>query len=91
VAKLNGSPRLNCLVSIHPKTFYVHIILRSSALGGTTKNLIVSFAAEILRGACPEPVEGLRMTSASFRTNTTYNVVSDYVVWREGWKLIVNK
>jgi len=36
----------------------LNVILRSKA----TKNLIVSGSAEILRGACPEPVEGLRMT-----------------------------
>jgi hypothetical protein len=35
------------------------VILRSKA----TKNHIVTGSAEILRGACPEPVEGLRMTS----------------------------
>jgi hypothetical protein len=43
------------------------VILRSPASGGTTKNLIVAGSAEILRGACPEPVEGLRMTWRSFR------------------------
>ena len=40
---------------------FLDVILRSKA----TKNLIVSMAAEILRGACPEPVEGLRMTLGS--------------------------
>jgi hypothetical protein len=44
------------------------VILRSKA----TKNLIVTGAAEILRGACPEPAEGLRMTLRSFRMNTNY-------------------
>jgi len=42
------------------------VILRSKA----TKNLIVTGSAEILRGACPEPVEGLRMTWTSFRMDT---------------------
>ena len=42
-------------------------ILRIPAVGGTTKNLIFAGSAEILRGACPEPVEGLRMTGRVFR------------------------
>ena len=54
------------------------VILRSPADGGTTKNLIVTGSAEILRGACPacperslgESVEGLRMTWRSFRMET---------------------
>jgi len=37
---------------------FLNVILRSMA----AKNLIVRGSAEILRGACPEPVEGLRMT-----------------------------
>jgi len=36
----------------------------------TTKNLIFTGSAEILRGVCPEPVEGLRMTLSSFRMET---------------------
>jgi len=44
------------------------VILRSKA----TKNLIVIGSAEILRGACPEPVEGLRMTWRRFRMGTTF-------------------
>jgi hypothetical protein len=43
------------------------VILRSKA----TKNLIVTKSAEILRGACPEPVEGLRMTWSGFRMETS--------------------
>jgi len=43
------------------------VILRSPASGGTTKNLIVGWSAEILRGVYPEPAEGLRMTPVSFR------------------------
>jgi len=31
---------------------------------------MVKRSAEILRGACPEPVEGLRMTMGSFRPDT---------------------
>ena len=46
------------LASFHPETVFLDVILRSKA----TKNLIVIGSAEILRGACPEPVEGLRMT-----------------------------
>jgi hypothetical protein len=46
------------LDSVHPETVFLDVILRSKA----TKNLIVSGSAEILRGACPEPVEELRMT-----------------------------
>jgi hypothetical protein len=53
---------------VHPGTTFMAVILRSKA----TKNLIVTGAAEILRGACPEPVEGLRMTWRSFRMNTNY-------------------
>jgi hypothetical protein len=45
---------------------YMGVILRSKA----TKYLIVAKSAEILRGACPEPVEGLRMTGRSFWTET---------------------
>ena len=47
------------------------VILRSPASGGTTKNLIATGSAEILHGACPEPVEGLRMTCRRFRMETT--------------------
>jgi hypothetical protein len=43
------------------------VILRSPANSGTTKNLIVAKSAEIPRRACPEPVEGLRMTWKGFR------------------------
>jgi hypothetical protein len=39
------------------------VILRSNA----TKNLIVGWSAEILRGVYPELAEGLRMTLVSFR------------------------
>ena len=46
------------------------VILRSPANSGTTKNLIVSVAAEILRGVYSELVEGLRMTLGSFRMDT---------------------
>jgi hypothetical protein len=45
---------------------FLDVILRSKA----TKNPIVGVAAEILRGVYPEPVEGLRMTLGSFRTDT---------------------
>ncbi len=44
------------------------VILRSKA----TKNLIVTGSAEILRGACPEPIEGLRMPWRRFRMDTTF-------------------
>jgi hypothetical protein len=44
----------------HPETLFLDVILRSPADGGTTKNL------EILRGACPELAEGLRMTNRRF-------------------------
>jgi hypothetical protein len=40
---------------------FFDVILKSPAVGGTTKNLIVVRFAEILRGVYPEPVEGLRM------------------------------
>ena len=61
------SEKLNIyLTSFHPETAFMGVILRSKA----TKNLIVTGAAEILRGACPEPVEGLRMTWRSFRIDT---------------------
>ena len=55
------------LASVHPETMFLDVILRSKA----TKNLIVSAAAEILRGVYPEPAEGLRMTLARFRLNTS--------------------
>ena len=38
------------LISIHPETMFLRVILRSPAKSGTTKNLIVSVAAKILRG-----------------------------------------
>ena len=49
---------------------FLNVILRSPANGGTTKNLIVGVAAEILRGVHPELIEGLRMTSKSFQMGT---------------------
>ena len=54
------------LISFRPKTAFMGVILRSKA----TKNLIVTRSAEILRGACPESVEGLRMTWRGFRMET---------------------
>jgi hypothetical protein len=36
---------------------FLHVILRSLAKSGTTKNLIVSVAAEILRGVYPERLD----------------------------------
>ena len=39
------------LPSVHPETMSLDVILRSPANGGTTKNLIVILAAEILRSA----------------------------------------
>jgi hypothetical protein len=43
------------------------VILRSSA----AKNRMVRAAAGILRGACPDLGEGLRMTLGSFRMDTS--------------------
>jgi hypothetical protein len=60
------------LTSVHPETRFLDVILRSPANSGTTKNLMVSAAAGILRGACPELSEGLRMTLGSFRMDTNY-------------------
>ena len=37
----------SCVISVHPKTMFLDVILRSNA----TKNLMVSAAAEILRSA----------------------------------------
>ena len=54
---------------------FLDVMLRSPANSGTTKNLIVIVAAEILRGVYPERLdlssstglaEGLRMTVGSF-------------------------
>ena len=45
---------------------FLDVMLRSPANSGTTKNLIVIVAAEILRGVYPELAEGLRMTVGSF-------------------------
>jgi hypothetical protein len=56
------------LASIHPETAFMGVILRSKA----TKNLIFTGSAEILRGACPELAEGLRMTMHRFRMDTIY-------------------
>jgi len=75
LAFLANSPATSCrlpaaccpLASVHPETMFLDVILRSKA----TKNLIVSAAAEILRGVYPEPAEGLRMTLARFRLNTS--------------------
>jgi hypothetical protein len=61
-----GTCDFDYLISIHPETIFVDVILRSKA----TKNLMVNIAAEILRGVYPEPVEGLRMTLRSFRMDT---------------------
>ena len=52
-------------LSDHPDTMFLDVILRSPANGGTTKNLIVSVTAEILRGVHPELIEGLRLTRRS--------------------------
>ena len=57
----------DCIASVYPETMFLDVILRSKA----TKNLIVSMAAEILRGVYPELVEGLRMTLWSLRMNTS--------------------
>jgi hypothetical protein len=50
---------------------FLDVILRSPAHGGTTKNLMVSGTAEILRGVYPELIGGLRMTLGSFRMGTS--------------------
>jgi hypothetical protein len=59
------------LASFHPETAFINVILRSPASGGTTKNLIVTGSAEILRGVYPEYTEGLRMTWRSFRMESS--------------------
>jgi len=56
------------LTSIRPETVLLHVILRSPADGGMTKNL------DILCGACPahssgKLTEGLRMALVRFRTD----------------------
>jgi hypothetical protein len=59
----NHSPSnlaVTLLIRIHPETRFLHVILRSPAKSGTTKNL------GILRGVYPELAEGLRMTLGSF-------------------------
>ena len=56
-------------IAVHPNTVFLDVILRSPA-SGTTKNLTFGESVEILRGACPEPVEGLRMTLHSFLMDT---------------------
>ena len=58
---------INYLFSLYPETMFLDVILRNPAKSGTTKNLMVSAAAEILRGVYPELAEGLRMTLGSFR------------------------
>jgi hypothetical protein len=55
------------LVSIQNPLFSL-VIPRIKA----TKNLILSVAAEILRGVYPESTEGLRMTKQRFRMDTNY-------------------
>jgi hypothetical protein len=50
-ARLSGRSGHSLIASIHPETLLSDVILRSPANGGTTKNLIVSVAAEILRFA----------------------------------------
>ena len=42
---------INYLFSLHPETMFLDVILRSPAKSGTTKNLMVSATAEILRSA----------------------------------------
>ena len=54
------------------------VVLRSPAVGGTTKNLMVSAAAEILRGVYPEFDEGLRMTLGNIRMDTDCQSSNDY-------------
>gem|GEM_PF-1807176 len=44
-------------------------------MAGTTKNPVISSSAEILRGACTEPVEGLRMTFGHLRVATNYCLI----------------
>jgi len=59
----SGKLSIKNLFSVYPETVFSDVILRSKA----TKNLIVGGAVEILRRACPELAEGLRMTLGSFR------------------------
>ena len=43
---------MQSITSAHPETAFMGVILMSPASGGTKKNLIVPWSAEILRGAC---------------------------------------
>ena len=59
----------------YQKTVFLHVILRSHASGGTTKNLEILRCAQddkalLFCGARPELVEGLRMTLHSFWMDT---------------------
>jgi hypothetical protein len=47
---MNGR-KYSPLATFHPETAFIGVILRSPASGGTTKNLIVTGSAEILRFA----------------------------------------
>ena len=66
----------------YKETVFLHVILRSHASGGTTKNLLLNASAEILRGACPEPVEGLRMTVGNCRIHTNYYQFQRLLTWK---------
>ena len=55
------------------------VILRSPADGGRRRISQFPCPPEILRGACPEPVEGLRMTTRHFRMGTNYNTAYNFV------------
>ena len=63
--------RMEDLLVLIRKTVFMGVILRSPAKSGTTKNLIVTGSAEILRGVYPEYTDGLRMTWRSFRMESS--------------------
>jgi len=62
------------LTNVNPESIFLDVILRSPTISGTTKNLIVSADAEVLRGVYPESTEGLRMTLGSLQMDTEQEV-----------------
>lgn len=62
------------LTNVNPENIFLDVILRSPTISGTTKNLIVSADAEVLRGVYPESTEGLRMTLGSLQMDTEQEV-----------------
>jgi hypothetical protein len=67
----------------YKETVFLHVILRSHASGGTTKNLLLHACAEILRGVYPELAEGLRMTVISLHIHNYHHQFQRWLTWKQ--------